>query len=235
MSQVVGMEQTTGKGVIIVGPGKHFGAELVGRFVAAGYAVGVVARCPEGTEEIWQSRGGRVLTAAADVADSDEFGAALRTLAARLGEVRGLIYNPKASFRASALALEASDLEQSLTVNVTGAMVAIKTLLPWLEAQGGSVILTGGGYKDEPDLDKFALSVGKAGLHALYRSLNQPLQRRGITMKTVVIDGFVRRSGQGSVSSGSLADFYYSIFTGGSNRVHRFPKDAIVTNQLNLF
>lgn len=228
-------ERKTDKGVIIVGPGKHFGAELVSRFVGAGYAVGIVARRPEGLEEIRQSTGDRVLTAAVDVADPDAFREALRALATGLGEVSGLIYNPKVSFKASALALEASELERSLTVNVTGAMVAIATLLPWLEAEGGSVVLTGGGYKDEPDPDKFALSVGKAGLHALYRSLNQPLQRKGITMKTVVIDGFVRRSGEGSVSSSNLADFYYSIFAGGPNRVHRFPREARLKEQLDLF
>lgn len=229
------VHKPAGRGVIVVGPGHHFGTELVGRFVGAGYRVGMIARRMSNLDEIRSSAAGGVLAEAADVSDVSAFGAALARLAEEMGTVDGLIYNPKASFKASALATAASDLEHAMAVNVTGAMVAVQTLLPWLEKAGGSVVLTGGGYKDEPAPDKFALSVGKAGLHALYRALYQPLQRKGIRLKTIVIDGAVRRDHEGAAASSDLAEFYWSIFESPGSRVHRFPRDTRTSNQLDLF
>ncbi|MBN2971768.1 SDR family NAD(P)-dependent oxidoreductase [Roseomonas aeriglobus] len=228
------MNAATGPGLIIVGPGKHFGAELVRRFVAAGFRVGVVARRESSLAELRTDVGHDLLTLAADVTDTGAFEQALAELAGRLGRVDGLIYNPKASFKAAALSTDATDLGHAMAVNVTGAMVAIQTLLPWLEPRRGSVVLTGGGYKDEPDPDKLALSLGKANLHALYKALNQPLQRRGVTLKTVIIDGAVRRDEAGRGASSVLADFYWSIFEGGSGRIHRFPRDLRHLGQFKL-
>lgn len=223
------------RGVIIVGPGQHFGIELVRRFRAEGYRIGIVARREVGLAEIRTIAGDEdVLTESADVSDATAFSDALVRLAERLGTVDGLIYNPKVSFKASVLGTRAADLDHAMTVNVTGAMVAVQTLLPWLEPAGGSVVLTGGGYKDEPAPDKFALSIGKAGLHALYRALNQPLQRRGVRMKTIIIDGAIRRGAEGPSSSALLADFYWSIFEGGASRVHRFPSRTPPSDQMDL-
>ncbi|MGC5796127.1 SDR family NAD(P)-dependent oxidoreductase [Sphingomonas sp. NFX23] len=224
------------RGVIIVGPGQHFGIELVRRFRSEGYRIGIIARREVSLAEIRMIGGSDddVLTESADVSDATAFSDALVRLAVRLGTVDGLIYNPKVSFKASALGTRAADLDHAMTVNVTGAMVAVQTLLPWLEPAGGSVVLTGGGYKDEPAPDKFALSVGKAGLHALYRALNQPLQRRGVRMKTIVIDGAIRRGAEGASSSALLADFYWSIFEGGASKVHRFPRKTSVSDQMDM-
>ncbi len=222
------------RGIIIVGPGRHFGLELVQRFLDEGYRVGVVARQESSLVEMRDAAGGPLVTAKADVADIVGFGAALIDVATRLGSVDGLIYNPKASLKASALTTVASDLERALSVNVTGAMIAVQTLLPWLEPAAGTVVLTGGGYKDEQAPNKFALSVGKAGLHALYRALSQPLQRRGVRVKTVVIDGAVRRHAEGHSSSARLAQFYWSVFEGGSTRVHRFPRETRQSDQFDM-
>lgn len=227
-------EDVRPRGIIIVGPGRHFGLELVQRFLDEGYQVGVVARHESTLAEMQGAADRPLVTAAADVSDIDGFGAALVDVAKRLGSVDGLIYNPKASMKASVLTTIAGDLERALSVNVTGAMVAVQTLLPWLEPAAGAVVLTGGGYKDEQAPDKFALSVGKAGLHALYRALSQPLQRRGVRMKTVVIDGAVRRHADGHASSARLAEFYWSVFEGGSTRVHRFPRETRRSDQLDM-
>jgi NAD(P)-dependent dehydrogenase (short-subunit alcohol dehydrogenase family) len=225
-------------GVILIGPGRHFGIELIRRFAAEGCRVGVMSSRQEAVHELAGSLAdlsGQIIYACADIAETKDYERQLTNLAAQLGHVDCLIYNPKHSVKASGLATHPDDLHQAMTVNVTGAMVAIQALLPYLQRRHGRVILTGGGYKDRPDAEKFALSVGKAGMHGLFRALKDPLHRRGVEVKTIVIDGAVRRSGMVGACAHSLADFYWSVFAERGGNVHRFPGRRSDEDQLKLF
>lgn len=226
-------------GIVLIGPGRHFGLELVRRFAAERRRVAVISATMETLDHLRSDLGEdgeAVIFVQADVSEVDAFAQALRHVAEQLGYVEGLIYNPKASIKASVLTTRPEELQQTMTVNLTGAMVAVQTLLPHLEQTRGRVILTGGGYKDMPHPDKFSLSAGKANMHALYKALRDPLRLRGVLVKTVIIDGAVRRHATDGTSSDHLADFFWSVFEGSEVRAHRFPSESPVEQtQLRLF
>lgn len=225
-------------GIILVGPGRHFGLELILKFVAGGCRVGVITASEAALAELSGQLAAfpdDVVLRQADASKAQDFGRVLNDVAEKLGRVDGLIYNPKYGEKGSVLMVEPAALDHAMSVNVTGAIVAIQALLPYLRMHRGRVILTGGGYKDHPDAGKLALSVGKAGLHGLFKALRDPLRHEGVEVSTIVIDGVVRRRGQFGAAAGELADFYWDVFTHRPGRVHRFPPRTAEGAQLSLF
>ncbi|MEQ1785057.1 MAG: SDR family NAD(P)-dependent oxidoreductase [Hyphomonadaceae bacterium] len=228
-----------GRAIVLIGPGRHFGVELVRRFASEGYAVAVVGSRPDRLHALeleLSDLGSAVHYMAADVTEEELFRVRLETLAASLGDIEGMIYNPKFSVAGSALEVTPSDFNQAMAVNATGALVAIQAIIPFLRSRRRCVILTGGGYKDRPHSQKFALSMGKAILHSLFETLKPILRKRGIQLKTVIIDGAIRRDGPPEMSAEAIAEFYWEIFSGGKQATYRFPAAGIRsdTQQLKL-
>jgi short-subunit dehydrogenase len=216
------------RALILIGPGKHFGAELIARFAKEGFVIGVVATNESSIAALRQQIGQHIQFeyVIADLTDHEKFPDLVRALACSLPPIQCLIYNPKLSINGNGLSNTFDDLVRSMSVNVTGALLAIQTLLPFLEqAKNARVILTGGGYKDRPHSSKFVLSVGKAGLHGLVRALRVPLSAKGVDLKTVVIDGAIRRHTH-MASSHELADFFWNVFNRSGRYVYRFPIKA---------
>ncbi len=228
-------------GLIIVGPGRHFGYELVKRFAIEGMTIGIITSNRNSADDLasmFTAQGLTIHYEIADIGDVAEFSSALLNLTQKIKSVSCVIYNPKISIKSSGLNTTPQELNSSIAVNVTGALVAIQAMVPLMDSQSSPcIILTGGGYKDFPDVERFALSVGKAGLHGLARSLKAPLNNRGIRLMTVVIDGMVRRTANEDTSSKSLADFYWTVFSNKNGNVFRFPKGIRIDqkDQLTLF
>lgn len=216
------------RGVIIVGPGKHFGTELIARFAQEGFHVGVIARTKANLPDEPSSH---LSIELCDIGNPDAFHAAVQRLSADLGPVFCLIYNAKVSVRGAGLSTPASALAESMAINVTGALVGIQAVIPaMLHNEGACIILTGGNFKDQPDPERFALSVGKAGLHGVSRALVRPLQRQGIALKTVIIKGAIRRSDPTPTSSSALADFFWAVFKTPKSGGYVFPQERHAEN-----
>lgn len=171
-----------------------------------------------------------------DVTEQFAFERALAELADALGGVDCLIYNPKVSVKGSGLNTPPDELAASLQVNVVGAVVAIQAALPYLlRSTRPTVILTGGGYKDDADADKFALSVGKSALHAVARTLQNPLRQRGVHLKTIIIRKVVRAEDPRWTAARDLADYFWRVFAYGRASVFYYPpRGHTAVNQLSL-
>lgn len=175
------------KTLLLIGPGKYFGAELVHAFSSAGYAIGIITGSVENLE---QFKDAIDIGEIADITNNTEYKSALKKVCGTLGHISCLIYNPKMSVKGTGLDIDIEDFQKSLQVNAVGAVVAIQEALPFLE--NGKVILTNGGFKDVPDPDRFALSVGKSTLFGIQKALEAPLKKKNISLHTITIDGFVR-------------------------------------------
>lgn len=225
--------------LVLVGPGRHFGRELIHRFRVEGFNVGVIASTSESLEELVDKIGPDegVRFARGDVKNSAEFGIALGTLTTEFGGLDCLIYNPKVSVYGSGLTTSPDELAGSLQVNVVGAVVAIQAALPHFStAVNPTIILTGGGYKDVSDVDKFALSVGKSALHAVARALQRPLRQRGIKLKTVVIRKVVRSGDLRWGSAHELAEYFWHVYAHGKSSVFYYPpRGQNLANQLSFW
>lgn len=94
-----------------------------------------------------------------------------------------LIYKAYASkgSRASELSVEA--LEETLKVNLYGALVTAQLVIPsMLSRRKGTILFTGGGLALSLHPDQAALSIGKASLRTLVDTLGKGLYHQGIQL-----------------------------------------------------
>lgn len=183
---------------LVVGMGRGIGLSVARRFGREGYRLGLVARNEASLEnyagalELDGYTVGRFL---ADVSRTSQLISAVREAEKQLGPIEVLVYNAYASLgsRASELSLEA--LEETLKVNLYGALVAAQLVIPgMLSRRKGTLLFTGGGLALNPQPDRAALSIGKAALRALVGSLSKELYHEGIHVATVTIAGQIRRN-----------------------------------------
>lgn len=182
----------------MVGMGRGIGLSVARRFGREGYRLGLVARSETSLQNYagaLELDGCTVKTFPTDVTRTQQLISAVRETEKQLGSIGVLIYNAYASqgSRASELSLEA--LEQTLQVNLYGALLAAQLVIPgMLSRRKGTLLFTGGGLALNPQPDRAALSIGKASLRALVGSLSKELYHEGIHAATVTIAGQVKRN-----------------------------------------
>jgi short-subunit dehydrogenase len=183
---------------LVVGMGRGIGLSVARRFGREGYRLGLVARSETSLQNYagaLELDGCTVKTFPTDVTRTQQLISAVRETEKQLGSIGVLIYNAYASQggRASELSLEA--LEQTLQVNLYGALLAAQLVIPgMLSRRKGTLLFTGGGLALNPQPDRAALSIGKASLRALVGSLSKELYHEGIHAATVTIAGQVKRN-----------------------------------------
>lgn len=201
----------TNKSLLLIGPGEHFGLHLIRKFATEGYAIGVISQNKHKLDQLadcLRLENIHIVTAAADVRDFQATKKAVDTLVPALPTLACVIFNVKKSPRGSWVNLDTFDFCDALATNVGGALNCVKATAPYLKnTVGASVIITGGGYKDNPDPNKLALSVSKGAVHTLYQAVAAGLREEGITIKTIVIDGVVRE--EGPIRSREVANLFW--------------------------
>lgn len=178
------------KTLLLIGPGEYFGAALVKAFSSAGYQITIITGREETIQKLQQATNIDIRYKIADITNAEELRAQTKKLCEKVKNITCLIYNPKMSPKGTGLEISQEVFGKTLSVNVGGLLTTVQEALPYLEE--GSVLVTGGGYKDTPDPDKFALSVGKIALHGAYATLESVLKEKNVVMGTVIIDGAVR-------------------------------------------
>jgi NAD(P)-dependent dehydrogenase (short-subunit alcohol dehydrogenase family) len=172
----------------VIGAGPGIGASVVRRLSREGLAVGAIARNRATVESVVASQGALGLTA--DVTDEDALRGALDEIVGRLGVPSVLVYNAALVRRDRIGELTAQQQLDAWAVNVVGAITAVAHLAPrMVQADGGTIVLTGG--MPEPLPDQTSLSLGKAGVRALAHLLAKEYGPQGIHVATVTVGGTV--------------------------------------------
>jgi short-subunit dehydrogenase len=173
------------------------GASLARRFAAAGHDLTLVARttasiAPVAAEVRAMGRVANELLL--DMRDLDAVAGGIR----RAGVFRRIsLLHHNASMDAGGL-LEADiqTLRDSVGVNALAAVVAVQAALPDLEATGGRVSFTGGGIALVPRAEYGVLALGKAAMRAAGLALAQELAPRGVSLRMLTVNGFIRPGGR---------------------------------------
>ncbi|SNQ50563.1 conserved hypothetical protein [Frankia canadensis] len=211
------------RGFVLVGPGASFGVELLRRFGREGFVLGVVSRSTDTLARVRDALapdGLAVAGAVADVTDAPALAAALGRVATEIGGLTTLVYNAKLSIRGAALTVPPATVNQTLAVNVTGALAAIQAAAVLLaERPAATILVTSAGARTEPVAGRFALAVGKAGLTALAEALRPTLTTRGIRLRTVVLDGRVAPGGP--LRPDAVAEHFWQAFASPRGDVFR--------------
>lgn len=181
--------------IVVVGAGPNLGAAIGRRFGREGLAVGLVARSEPKLSEMVGSLTDEGITAAyaaADIRDPDALGAAIQSLADRLGPIEVLEYSPLPAreFMKPILETSVDDVRGPLEFSVLGAVAAATSVLePMLERGSGTILYTTGGAAINPYPLRAGVGISFAGEVAYARMLHDELADRGIHVAHTAIAG----------------------------------------------
>jgi len=184
------VNRLSGKVALITGGGRGIGRAIALRFASEGAAVMLAAtkrETLEATAAEIRKTGGRAATAIADVSDE----AAVRTMVAatlsQLGRVDILVNNAGIGGPTQRVVdMERADWDRTLAVNVTGAFLCSKHVIPHMAPRKSGRIINVtsiAGLMGYPLRSPYAVS--KWGMIALTRTLAGELGEHGITVNAI--------------------------------------------------
>ncbi|MFE4668188.1 SDR family NAD(P)-dependent oxidoreductase [Streptomyces sp. NPDC056716] len=178
----------------IIGVGPGLGLALARASAGDGHPVALFGRSAERLETYaagLAADGGTARAYPADAADPEGLRTALVRAAEEMGAPELLVYNAALLVPDTPTGQDARGFAHTLAVNVTGAMVAARTVLPLLAEGRGSLLFTGGALALDPSPEYTSLSVGKAALRAYAQTLHRQQQGSGVHVTTVTIGGHI--------------------------------------------
>ncbi|MBV8174614.1 MAG: SDR family oxidoreductase [Verrucomicrobia bacterium] len=180
---------------LIVGFGPGNGLGIARAFGRAGFALALLSRNP-GKQAPWQvsleNDGIAARQYSADAANEASLNGAIAKAENELGGTIVLVYNALSATFGKPSTLAPETLVTDFRVNVTGALAAVRAVLPGMKTRGhGSILFTGGGWALQPWDEAASPSIGKAGLRSLAFTLAQELHGTGVRVGTVTICGEV--------------------------------------------
>lgn len=174
---------------LITGAGHGIGRGIALRFAAEGATIGVLdkdeAACQGVVAEIKQ-RGGQAVSLPADVSQAGEVHAAIQQLVERFGAPDILVHNAAIMPGGTIDVTSEVDWDRTFAVNVKGAYLTCREVVPLMRQQGGgSIILMSSitGVNGLPGLA--AYSATKGALIALARAMAIDHAREGIRVNSV--------------------------------------------------
>lgn len=198
---------------VVVGVGSGLGFAIAHKFGIEGYQVAVLARNTKAIAKYTKNLsedGINVKEFEIDISDSNSIVSVFEQIRQTLGNPEILIYNAFASTPGNPTDLTAEDLVQDFKVNVVGAIVAVKQVIPQMrEQKKGTILFTGGGLALEPNPIVASLAMGKAAVRNLTFSLAKELEKDGIHVATVTINGLIEADSQ--FDPDKIAEVYWNL------------------------
>lgn len=173
-----------GKGVVVTGASRGIGREIALEFACEGANVAICARgeaALEKTRADLEAKGVKVYAAACDVADAESLGRFLDHSRAALGTVDVLVNNTSAF----GLSDDEAGWQKSLSVDIMGTVRAVWRVVPWMEAQGGGVIINITSISGLEAGSPPAYATVKAALMSYTKTLAASLAPKGIRVNAV--------------------------------------------------
>ena len=192
-----------------IGTGPGIGLETAIRFAREGWQPVLAARRPERLEEmaaaIKKSTGAESTTCVLDAGATGQ----AASLVGRIGEIGVLHYNAACLRPGRLEELSEQELAQDLQTDLTGALWAVKAVLPAMRnRRQGTVLLTGGGLALAPSSDYLTLSIAKAGMRCLCQALFPELAADGVHIATVTVKKAVQAGG---ADTEAIAELFWKL------------------------
>ena len=173
-------EELRGRHALVTGASRGIGAEVAERLARAGAEVWLLARSRGALERLAERTGGHALVA--DLADDASVWEALDRLQEASGRVPDVVVNAAGVFGVSPVAEETvRSLDDHLSVNLRGAFLVVRGLLPGMLARGSGLIVNVGsvaGRKAFPS--NAAYSASKFGLRGFHEVLLEEVRGTGV-------------------------------------------------------
>lgn len=135
-------QSLTGKTALISGAAQGIGRAIAEKFHAAGASLILLDRSADTLQMLGRELGERALCVAVDISDAGQLEAGLARLLDQHGPVDILVNNAAAvTRRAPITELTLEEWQQALSVNLTGAFLLSRMVIPQMQATGGGVIV----------------------------------------------------------------------------------------------
>ena len=210
--------------LMICGYGSGISSSVARHFGEQGFALALVARSSDKLEAgvaTLREAGLEARAFTCDLGDPDAVATLVADVRSGLGPITAIHWNAYVGAAGDLTTCSAAELRQNFDVGVTGLVVAVQAALPDLEAQGGAVLITGGGFAKDVDAvnanivnwNCMGLGLTKAAQHKLAGVLHHKLAAKGVYVGEVVVLGAVAgtafaRGGGGLDPDGIAAAFW---------------------------
>jgi NAD(P)-dependent dehydrogenase (short-subunit alcohol dehydrogenase family) len=179
--------------LLLIGAGPGVGAGVVRRFGREGFRSTLISR--SGSADLASELRGdglEIEAIAADIADLDAYRGTLESIFDAPGAPGVVVYNAALPDPGQILDATVERLRTAHDVDVLGAVIAAQVAAPVLGAAGGGTLLvTSGGFADNPVPALATLSIGKAALRSAQTLIAAGVAADGIHAATITIDGAV--------------------------------------------
>src|ERR1700722_6586974 len=181
--------------LLLIGAGPGVGAAVVRRFGREGFRSTLISRGQTLEQLAPELRSGGLAIDAisADIEDLDAYRETLERIFSAPAAPGVAVYNAALPDPGEILDTTVDRLRTAHDVDVIGAVVAAQVAVPVLRAAGGGTLLvTSGGFADNPVPALASLSMGKAALRSAQTLIAAGVLDDGIHAATVTIDGVVK-------------------------------------------
>ena len=178
-------DRLDGQVVLVTGGGRGIGADIARELAEAGARIAVSARTASQVEAVAREVDG--LAVEADVSDRAAVEAMVARVEAEFGPIDGLVNNAGINLReSSAWEADPDDWWHVFEVNVLGAYLCARAVVPgMLERGGGRIVNTGSGAGYLPGLRSTAYSASKAALYRFGETLANQLDGTPVAVFTI--------------------------------------------------
>lgn len=206
------------KTFLSIGSGPGIGYETAARFAKEGYRIILSARKAENLNALasrLKSLNAEVETRLVDASSPASITALVNEVKKTFGSIDVLHYNAANLRQATVESQPIDTFNSDLAVNIGGALAATHAVKPQMESRnGGTILLTGGGFGIYPSPDYLSLSIGKAGIRALALGLFESSKEKNVHVATVTVCAFVSSE---SKETQEIANHFWQL--------HNQPKD----------
>ena len=190
--QEVKMENPEKKPVcVIVGVGPNAGAANATKFAQDGYALALLSRSTNFTQELSEKLGS-AQAYVCDVSDPEKIKEVFGKIRVDLGPVEVLVYSASSMKLGNIEECSIGDMEKAWKINCLGCMVCCKQVIPDMVAKGsGNIIILGATGSLRGGANFTAFSSTKNAQRTLGESMARHLGPKGVHVSLVIIDGAI--------------------------------------------
>jgi NAD(P)-dependent dehydrogenase (short-subunit alcohol dehydrogenase family) len=181
--------------LLMIGAGPGIGAGVVRRFGREGFRSTLISRSGTVDQLAPELRSGglQIDAVAADIEDLDSYRETLVRIFSASGAPGVVVYNAALPDPGQIFDATVERLRIAYDVDVLGAVIAAQVAAPLLRAAGGGTLLvTSGGFADNPVPALASLSIGKAALRAAQTLVAAGVREDGVHAATVTVAGAVK-------------------------------------------
>ncbi len=183
--------QLENKVALVTGAGSGIGKATAIRMAHEGARVAALSRSDAGLQEVIadiEREGGEVMPLLADITDQGAMSEAMNQVNARWGQLNVVFANAGINGVWAPLDdLTVEEWERTLRVNLTGTFITVRSALPLLSVNGGSIIITSSvnGTRIFSNSGASAYSTSKAGQVAFAKMIALELAPKGIRVNVI--------------------------------------------------